>query len=219
MKSFDYKSPQAERIIKFLDKLEKDEKQEAKVNQEEYSHEYYPANGLFPGFNDNFVVGFDIDQAGSIKRKGYDPEIRIFNSPDLIKIFDEYGKDRTLEILNNLTFIFLQRKIKTIEKEGFTGSNSLWHKGINNFLKSGFKPITKSKRSKKNVSDSTRMIYIEVYSHYRRIKSKGGRKNSEIYEELEAFMYKHKATKKFFGKSYKKGHIKNIIEHKLYLAT
>ena len=201
MKPFDYKSLQAKRIIKFLDKLEIEEKQEAKVNQEKYSHEYYPANGLFPGVNDNFVVGFDIDQAGSIKRKGYDPEIRFFNSPDLIKIFDEYGKDRTLEILNNLTFIFLKRKIKTIEKEGFTGSDSIWNRGINNFHKSGFKPITKSKRSKKNVSDSTRMIYTEVYSHYRRIKEKGDMINSEIYEELEALMFKYKDTKKFFRKS------------------
>ena len=63
------------------------------------------------------------------------------------------------------------------------------------------------------------MIYTEVYSHYRRIKEKGDMINSEIYEELEALMFKYKATKKFFGKSYKKGHIKNIIEHKLYLAT
>tara|TARA_R100001530_G_scaffold129265_1_gene99489 strand:- start:405 stop:878 length:474 start_codon:yes stop_codon:yes gene_type:complete len=132
---------QARRIINFLNKLEKEEKQEAEENQEKYSLEYYPANGLFPGINDNFVVGFDTNEADSIKRKGYDSfELRIINCPDLEKIYDEHGKDRTLEILNNLTFIFLQKKIKIIEKRGFTGSDSLWHRGINNFIKSGFSP-------------------------------------------------------------------------------
>ena len=218
MKPFDYNSSQAKSIIKFLDNLEEEEKQEAEENQEKYSQEYYPANGLFPDINDNFVVGFDTDEAGSIKRKGYDSiELRFINCPDLIKIYKKYDKDRTLEILNNLTYNFLQKKIKIIEKKGLTGSDSLWNRGINNFLKGGFLPVNKSKRTNRNISESTRKIYIEIYSHYLRIQKRGGRKKSEIYEELEAYMFKYKDTKKFYGRSYKKGHIKNIIEHKHYL--
>jgi len=142
MKPFDYSSPQAKRILQFLNNLEKEDMQKAKENQEKYKHEYFLADGIYPKINDNFMVGFTTDQVGSIKEKDYgDIELRIINSPDLIEIYEKHGEETALEILNNLTFIFLKNKTKQIEKGGFTGSDSLWHRGINNFYKSGFVSI------------------------------------------------------------------------------
>ena len=130
---------QARRIINFLNSLEKEEYQEADENQEKYSLEYYPANGLFPGINDNFVVGFDTNEAGSIKREGYDSiELRIINCPDLIEIYEKHGEETALEVLNNLTLLFLRKKSKYYERHNYY--NNLYHRGINNILNSGFSP-------------------------------------------------------------------------------
>ena len=123
----------------------------------------------------------------------------------------------------------VMQKIKEQEKLNAFDESSGWNepnKKVVSWLQiKGIKPASVasffgSEKSKRNVSEGTRKVYIEVFSHYEKFSLKGGyKRRQEIYEWIEAIMLKFKDSKKFYGKVYKRGHIKNIIEHKLYLSS
>ena len=156
-------------------------------------------------------------------------KIKKIENKELFKLKEEIGHDEFIKSFNKSLLNYIQDMIKEQEKLNAFDESSGWNepnkKVVSWFQLKGIKPASVasffgSEKSKRNVSEGTRKVYIEVFSHYEKFSLKGVYKNQqEIYEWIEAKMLKFKDSKKFYGKVYKRGHIKDIIEHKLYLSS